>query len=419
MFGFAQEPLKEWTLADGTPVLVPAGVQHPVRGERGPAAVARGRSQSSRRVAGCRPAAISSTPSSARSRSTTRASTRATTPRSSSRSATRELEHYEREAARLFAATDKALFCTFGGTDLRRHRARAGRLAAAAPRASATSRSGTSAPLPALTTCRRCSSARPSVAIENLERLHEAIGDRATVIQTNGTDFGTQNGPVLQPGDVSPAVSCLPEERSTAGSTGTRRGRRSCTAAAASSRCWTPSSRRSSTSSTRSSARRAGWTPAELKQRFGDRLVFWGGGVDTQRTLPFGTPERGARRGPRAHRDLRAGRRLRVLHDPQRPGEDADRQRACHVRRRAGVQEVAGEHRSPGKRSAGAGLDTLLLLDRGRHGRAAVRLRLGRDRRREAVLREYFGLHRRRRRRLGQLVRPGGLPGRVAGLRRA
>jgi uroporphyrinogen-III decarboxylase len=28
-----------------------------------------------------------------------------------------------------------------------------------------------------------------------------------------------------------------------------------------------------------------------LKARFGDRLTFWGGGVDTQKTLPFGTPE--------------------------------------------------------------------------------------------------------------------------------
>jgi uroporphyrinogen-III decarboxylase len=31
--------------------------------------------------------------------------------------------------------------------------------------------------------------------------------------------------------------------------------------------------------------------PAELKRRFGDQVVFWGGGVDTQHTLPFGTPE--------------------------------------------------------------------------------------------------------------------------------
>jgi uroporphyrinogen-III decarboxylase len=31
--------------------------------------------------------------------------------------------------------------------------------------------------------------------------------------------------------------------------------------------------------------------PAELKRRFGDRITFWGGGVDTQHTLPFGTPD--------------------------------------------------------------------------------------------------------------------------------
>jgi uroporphyrinogen-III decarboxylase len=34
----------------------------------------------------------------------------------------------------------------------------------------------------------------------------------------------------------------------------------------------------------------AGMDPVHLKQRYGDRLVFWGGGVDTQQVLPFGTP---------------------------------------------------------------------------------------------------------------------------------
>ena len=28
-----------------------------------------------------------------------------------------------------------------------------------------------------------------------------------------------------------------------------------------------------------------------LKEKYGDKLVFWGGGVDTQRMLPYGTPE--------------------------------------------------------------------------------------------------------------------------------
>jgi uroporphyrinogen-III decarboxylase len=34
-----------------------------------------------------------------------------------------------------------------------------------------------------------------------------------------------------------------------------------------------------------------GMDAAGLKKDFGDKLTFWGGGVDTQKTLPFGTPE--------------------------------------------------------------------------------------------------------------------------------
>jgi uroporphyrinogen-III decarboxylase len=34
-----------------------------------------------------------------------------------------------------------------------------------------------------------------------------------------------------------------------------------------------------------------GMDPAELKKEFGKDVVFWGGGVDTQKTLPFGTPD--------------------------------------------------------------------------------------------------------------------------------
>lgn len=35
----------------------------------------------------------------------------------------------------------------------------------------------------------------------------------------------------------------------------------------------------------------AGMDPVLLKQKYGDQLVFWGGGVDTQKVLPFGTPQ--------------------------------------------------------------------------------------------------------------------------------
>jgi uroporphyrinogen-III decarboxylase len=31
--------------------------------------------------------------------------------------------------------------------------------------------------------------------------------------------------------------------------------------------------------------------PEHLKNTYGERITFWGGGVDTQHVLPFGTPE--------------------------------------------------------------------------------------------------------------------------------
>jgi len=34
-----------------------------------------------------------------------------------------------------------------------------------------------------------------------------------------------------------------------------------------------------------------GMDPAGLKSKYGDRITFWGGSVDTQKTLPFGTPD--------------------------------------------------------------------------------------------------------------------------------
>ena len=35
----------------------------------------------------------------------------------------------------------------------------------------------------------------------------------------------------------------------------------------------------------------ANMDPAALKVKYGEKITFWGGGVDTQGTLPFGRPE--------------------------------------------------------------------------------------------------------------------------------
>ena len=48
--------------------------------------------------------------------------------------------------------------------------------------------------------------------------------------------------------------------------------------------------------------------PASLKAEVRRQLVFWGGGVDTQQTLPFGTADEVRAAGPRARSASSAGR---------------------------------------------------------------------------------------------------------------
>jgi len=50
-----------------------------------------------------------------------------------------------------------------------------------------------------------------------------------------------------------------------------------------------------------------GMDTKELKAEFGKDMVFWGGGVDTQRVLPFGTPEQVAEEVKRRIDDLAPG----------------------------------------------------------------------------------------------------------------
>ena len=59
-----------------------------------------------------------------------------------------------------------------------------------------------------------------------------------------------------------------------------------------------------------------------LKAEFGDRITFWGGGIDTQTVLPFGTLQDEIRaQVRRAHRDPgQPGGGLVFATMPQHPG---------------------------------------------------------------------------------------------------
>ena len=128
------------------------------------------------------------------------------------------------------------------------------------------------------------------IALANLSRIYEAVGNRIAAVWTTGTDFGMQNGPFISPKTYRDVYqpfhrrinSWIHEHttwKSLIHSCGSVRALLDDFIAAGFD-VLNP---------VQCSAARM--NPLELKAEFGQRLTFWGGGVDTQRTLPFGTPE--------------------------------------------------------------------------------------------------------------------------------
>ncbi|HOD80334.1 MAG: methylcobalamin:coenzyme M methyltransferase [Planctomycetes bacterium ADurb.Bin126] len=127
------------------------------------------------------------------------------------------------------------------------------------------------------------------IALANLARLADALGDNVQAAFTTGTDFGTQNGLFISPNayrdlyqPFHKQINAFIHER-----TNWKVFIHSCGAVAE----LIPDLIESGfdiLNPVQCSAR--GMDPQLLKDRFGDRLTFWGGAVDTQKTLPFGTP---------------------------------------------------------------------------------------------------------------------------------
>jgi uroporphyrinogen-III decarboxylase len=110
------------------------------------------------------------------------------------------------------------------------------------------------------------------------------------VIQTNGTDFGTQNGPFISPDQYRDMY--LPYQRRLHDwiheNTPWKAFMHSCGGIYPLLDCVVDAGF-DILNPVQCSA--ADMEPERLKKEYGDKLVFWGGGVDTQKTLPFGTPD--------------------------------------------------------------------------------------------------------------------------------
>lgn len=128
------------------------------------------------------------------------------------------------------------------------------------------------------------------IQLENLKMYHEAVGDRIDIIYMSGTDFGSQNGPLISPDLYRELFKPFHQAMNNWVHENTRWKTfyHTCGSiiaflddfAEAGVDILNP---------IQISA--AGMDPQQLKEKYGERFIFWGGGVDTQHTLPFGTPE--------------------------------------------------------------------------------------------------------------------------------
>lgn len=127
-------------------------------------------------------------------------------------------------------------------------------------------------------------------ALENLARLHAVVGDRVAAVLVTGTDFGTQRGPFISPKAYRDLY--LPFHARLNDWIHSHTAWKSFIHSCGSVRKLIPAFIEAGfdiLNPVQCSA--VDMDPVVLKREFGANLVFWGGGVDTQKTLPFGTPD--------------------------------------------------------------------------------------------------------------------------------
>jgi hypothetical protein len=128
------------------------------------------------------------------------------------------------------------------------------------------------------------------IAMQNLPKVYEAVGNRPSVIWLSGTDFGAQHGPFISPKTYARLYK--PHYKRIIDWIHANTSWKVFIHCCGSILPLIPEFIDAGfdiLNPVQTSAKNM--DPAELKRRFGKALTFWGGGVDTQRVLPFETPE--------------------------------------------------------------------------------------------------------------------------------
>lgn len=128
------------------------------------------------------------------------------------------------------------------------------------------------------------------IGLKNIELLAEALGDKVQVVFVSGTDFGTQRGPFISPQAYRDLFK--PFQKAINDHIHKLTNWKIFIHSCGSIYDLLPDMVEAGfdiLNPVQCSA--AEMDPQRLKDEYGDRLIFWGGGVDTQKTLPFGTPD--------------------------------------------------------------------------------------------------------------------------------
>ena len=128
------------------------------------------------------------------------------------------------------------------------------------------------------------------IGLKNIEKLANALGDKVQVVFVSGTDFGTQRGPFISPQAYRDLYK--PFQKAINDKIHELTNWKTFIHSCGSIYQLIPDFIDAGfdvLNPVQCSA--AEMEPQRLKDEFGDQLVFWGGGVNTQKTLPFGTPK--------------------------------------------------------------------------------------------------------------------------------
>jgi len=128
------------------------------------------------------------------------------------------------------------------------------------------------------------------IALENLKKIYNVIGNRIDAVFICGADFGTQNSTFCSPDTYSRVW--LPYYKKMNDwihqNTGWKTFKHSCGAIETLMDLFIESGF-DIINPVQINA--SGMDSRILKKKYGDRIVFWGGGVDTQGVFAFGTPQ--------------------------------------------------------------------------------------------------------------------------------